>query len=130
MKNSELLAHPVSRAYVDLSLSLPPSAVMGISEDDPNMLRICAYCETKDAADAWARTRDYGVSHGICSACMANHFPDLVIPRVTESVASLSDATLAECAIVKERYLNSLYESAPRTGFNCAGDRIDPNENE
>ena len=101
MKNSELMQHAIR--WSDRSLDLPPSAVMGISEDDPNILRVCGHCETNKQAIAWGKARDYRVSHGICSACMTKHFPDLVIPRVMETVAGLSDATLAECAAVKAR---------------------------
>ena len=71
MKNLALLKSPFPG-----KVALPQS-VMGMSDNDPNVARICCYCADKDAGDAWAKARGHGVTHGICDICTPVHFPEM-----------------------------------------------------
>jgi hypothetical protein len=62
-QNAELRAC----AIVDRSLDLPPAALMGIASE--NVMRVCAWCSSKAAADRWCANRGYTVTHGICPVC-------------------------------------------------------------
>lgn len=44
-----------------------PRAVLGVRPD--KVARVCAWCPDKDAADEWAESRGYEISHGMCDAC-------------------------------------------------------------
>lgn len=44
-----------------------PSAVLSI--DQKQCAHVCAWCESKDEAEAWCRTQSLRVTHGICPSC-------------------------------------------------------------
>jgi hypothetical protein len=54
---------------VDHSLDLPPAALMGPSEKDPRIMRVCSYCPGAKQATAWCHARGYAVTHGVCPVC-------------------------------------------------------------
>lgn len=78
---------------VDHSLDLPPPAIMEMKGNDT--LVICAWCSTKEAADAWGKARGYTLSHSICPVCKPVHFPELAASEKAfeECLAAAKQAT-------------------------------------
>jgi hypothetical protein len=44
-----------------------PAAVLSV--DQKKCAHICAWCDTKDEAEAWCRAQSLMVTHGICPNC-------------------------------------------------------------
>ena len=64
----------ISRQGRPLYAIAAPPAFMRMKE---GVAIICAYCDTKTEADAWAAMHGHAVSHGCCEACLAKQLAEI-----------------------------------------------------